>query len=203
MIKKSLKVGKTYVEVLLADNYAEQEKMVVLWLVAPEGTDAQIWFEKTDLVKYEEESGAAVVCAPGGQTEGFYADEMREAVFSEFKSLGSDMVEHRILGLEESGYMALEIAFKYAEKFGACVAVCPKNAEDGESLVDIIKCCQANGKGRPRSVISDTPEGQGEAIGNKINDLNVDCHVHAGREVSGWKLMDFEIMNCMAHLHIK
>lgn len=178
----------------------DAEKLQALWLIAPKGTDADVWLKNTDAEVYAETAKAILVCAPGTADSAYYTDTLWDALHQQFPALSAAPRDHRLLGVGESAERCLKYAFCYPDRFQVVVAVSPTSSDENAELLAAVQAYMATGRDWPRAVISDCPEGEGRQTGETINAFGVGLHVHGERPVSGWELMDAEIKSCLAHL---
>ena len=200
MNKTHMMVAGKQVILLVPDSLSTEQKMQALWLIAPEGEDAEVWVKNTKVVEYAETAKAILICSPWDEQDTFYTETLWSALHEQFPALSDEPNGHRLLGLGESAERCLKFVFRYPERFCIVVAVCPTSRDDGEGLLGFVKDYMESGKTRPRTVISDCAEGEGKRMGDAINEYGVDMHVHAERPLSGWALMDAEVKSCLAHL---
>lgn len=186
--------------VLVPDAVSTEPVMQALWLIAPEGEDAESWLKNTKAAEYAETAKAVLVCAPWDEQDTFYTETLWNALHERFPTLSDSPNGHRLLGLGLSAERCLKFVFRYPERFCIVVAVCPISRDGGRELLALVKNYMESGKPRPRTVISDCAEGEGKRMVDAINEYGVDMHVHAERPLSGWALMDAEIKSCLAHL---
>lgn len=200
MNRIDMTVAGRQVTVLVPDGLQNEQKMQALWLLAPEGEEAAVWLANTKAEEYAQTAKAILVCVPWDEQDGFYSQSLWTALHEKFPTLSEEPKGHRLLGLWDSAVRCLNLVFRYPERFCIVVAVCPETRDEGKDLLTAVKEYMASGKPRPRTVISDCPQGQGKTLGDAINAYGVDMHVHGERTLSGWDLMDAEIKSCLAHL---
>lgn len=192
--------GKQVIVFVPEGLFAEEKTMHALWLLAPEGEDAEVWVNNTKVTEYAETAKAILVCTPWDEQDGFYTQALWTALHERFSSLSYEPKAHRLLGLGDSAERCLKFVFRYWDHFCIAVAVCPTSQDDGKELLGFVKEYMESGRPHPRTVISDCAEGEGKRMGDAINEYDVDMHVHAERPLFGWALMDAEIKSCLAHL---
>lgn len=201
MEKIFLTVADKRVIVLVPDSLLTEQKMLqALWLVAPEGEDAEVWLKNTKAEEYAETAKAILACIPWEEQDEFYTQTLWTALHEQFPALSDEPNGHRLLGLGNSAERCLKFVFRYPDRFCIVVAVCPTSCDNGKELLGIVKEFVESRRPHPRTVISDCAEGEGKHMGEAINEYDVDMHVHAERLLSGWALMDAEIKSCLAHL---
>ncbi len=193
-------VAAKQVIVLVPDHLAAERKLQALWLIAPEGEDAETWIRNTNVLEYAETAKAVLICAPWDDRDLFYTETLWPALHEKFPALSNEPNGHRLLGLKNSAERCLKLVFRYPDRFCIAVAVCPTSCDDGKELLGFVKEYMQAEKARPRTVISDCTGGEGKRMGDAINRYGVDMHVHAERSLTGWALMDAEIKSCLAHL---
>lgn len=203
MTKLNLCVNGNRITVLVPENLAGRtgrDSDRAVWLIAPEGSDASVWLEKTNVEQHAQEAKGIIVCLPWVKDDSFYTRDAWITVHDSLPRLSEKAVDNRILGYADSAMRVLEFLFTYSDRFSTGVSVCPK-AGDGLDALAAAACeHMKTAVKEPHIAIADMPGGEAETIGAAINAHGVGAHVHANRPAGGWQLVDTELANCLAHL---
>lgn len=203
MTKLNLCVNGHKIVALVPEKLAERtgrDTDRVVWLLAPQGEECTVWFEKTKVEEYAKDAKGVIVCLPWAENDGFYINEALATVRDTLPRLSYEPNDNRMVGYADSAMRVLRFLFAHSEIFRTGVCVCPKAGDGLEALAAAACEHMKTAEKEPRMAIADTAGGEAAQIGAAINVSGAGAHVYPDRPVGGWELVDIELKNCLAHL---